>query len=258
MDDPDTQRYDDGFYADQVDGSAESAAVILPILFALHRPESVIDVGCGQGAWLAAAETLGATILTGLDGDWVDREKLRSPRIAFRPTDLAGPIAIERRHDLCLSVEVAEHLPRARAEAFVDALCAASDVVLFSAAVPRQGGTEHVNEERASRWASRFAARDYGVFDLVRGAVWDDARVGWWYRQNCLVYVKRGTPAYATFAAAPAPRPPRDLVHPEAFEAKVDWFLAERARLRGWLERPTLGQAARAVWRALTRGGGTT
>jgi len=251
---PDTARYDDGFYADQVDGSARAAGVVLPLVMGHLAVERVIDVGCGQGAWLAAAESLGARDLTGLDGPWVDRAKLRSARIVFHPTDLAQPLPDHGRHDLAISVEVAEHLPAARADGFVADLCRAADVVLFSAAVPHQGGTEHVNEERASRWIARFAAQGHDCFDLVRGAVWDDARVAWWYRQNLFVFVSRRSPLHARFAGAPLPPAPRDLVHPEAFEAKVGWLEGERQRLQRWTDHPTFGQALRVLWRALTGG----
>lgn len=254
---PDTTRYDAGFYADQVEGSARAAAVVLPLVCGPLRPTRVLDVGCGQGAWLAEAARLGATQLTGLDGPWVDTAALRSPRIAFHPTDLAAPLPDHGRHDLVISVEVAEHLPAARADGFVADLCRAGDVVLFSAAVPHQGGTEHVNEERTSRWAARFAAHGFDAFDVVRGAVWDDVRVAWWYRQNAVVYVARSSAHHATFSALPQPVP-RDLVHPEAFEAKVSWLEADRARLAAQIARPTLRQAIgalrRALWRAL--GGG--
>lgn len=253
MTQPDTARYDEGFYADQVDGSARAAAVVLPLVFAVAKPERVIDIGCGQGAWLAAAESLGARALTGLDGAWVDRAKLRSPRIAFHPTDLAQAIPDHGRHDLCISVEVAEHLAPSRAGAFVAELCRAAEVVLFSAAVPWQGGTEHVNEERASRWVARFAEHGYDCFDLLRGAVWDDARVAWWYRQNLFVFVARDSARHAAFAVAALPTAPRDLVHPDAFESKVSWLERERQRLTLLVAQPTLGQALRAVWRALRR-----
>ncbi len=249
---PDTSAYDGGFYADHAESSPRSAAVVLPLVYSVFKPESVIDIGCGQGSWLAAAEALGSTTLTGLDGAWVDRAKLRSARIDFRPTDLSGAITIEKRHDLCISVEVAEHLPATSADAFVEALCRAADVVLFSAAVPQQGGTEHVNEARASRWAARFDANGYACLDLVRGEVWDDERVAWWYRQNAFVYVARSSPRFATFAAATLPSAPRDLVHPAAFEEKVAWLTAERTRLRQVVEHPSFGQAARAAWRAIS------
>ncbi|MDH5235545.1 MAG: class I SAM-dependent methyltransferase, partial [Gemmatimonadota bacterium] len=117
--------YDAAFYADQAEGSVRSARVVLPIVFAARKPASVIDIGCGQGTWLSVAEELGVQDLTGLDGAWVDRAKLRSARIDFRATDLAAPITLQRRYDLCISVEVAEHLPAASADGFVRALCAA-------------------------------------------------------------------------------------------------------------------------------------
>jgi len=247
--------YDAAFYADQAEGSVRSARVVLPIVFAARKPASVIDIGCGQGTWLSVAEELGVQDLTGLDGAWVDRAKLRSARIDFRATDLAAPITLQRRYDLCISVEVAEHLPAASADGFVRALCAASDVVLFSAAAPHQGGTDHVHEARASAWAARFAANGYDCFDVVRGAVWESPEVAWWYRQNALVFVKHGSPAWVAFQALPRPRAPRDIVHPEAFEGKVAWLEGERARLQRMVDRPSIGQAFRALWRAVARRG---
>lgn len=43
MTQPDTARYDDGFYADQVDGSARAAAVVLPLVMGHLAVERVID-----------------------------------------------------------------------------------------------------------------------------------------------------------------------------------------------------------------------
>lgn len=248
---PRTERYDAGFYADQVDDSARAAAVILPIVFGPLAPERVIDIGCGQGAWLAAAGALGATTLTGLDGAWVERHKLRDPRITFHPTDLAVPFTPPPRHDVCISVEVAEHLPASWADGFVANCCVAADVVVFSAAVPLQGGTEHVNEQRASRWAARFAAQGYDAFDVVRARVWDDARVAWWYRQNVIVYAKRGTAAHHVLASVPASAPPLDLIHPEGFEAKLQFLLDQNASYRTRLDRPTWRQAFGSILRAI-------
>lgn len=219
------QPYDGAFYENQVTGSERSARVILPLIYAVYQPGSVIDIGCGQGAWLAVAGALGSTDLTGVDGAWVDTTRLRHPAIRFKPADLGGVIPVTARHDLCMSLEVAEHLPSEQADRFVDALCGSSDVVLFSAAVRFQGGTAHVNERRASYWAERFADRGYDCVDLVRGAVWNDERVEWWYRQNALVFVKRGTAVAQRLLAAPRPTPPLDLVHPEAFESKMAYLL---------------------------------
>ena len=67
-------------------------------------------------------------------------------------------------------------------------MCKLSDVVLFSAAIPGQGGTHHLNERWPSYWANLFGSAGYDVLDVVRANIWDDARVEWWYRQNLLVF----------------------------------------------------------------------
>jgi hypothetical protein len=41
------------FYDNLADGVARSAAVS-PLILARYRPKRIIDIGCGDGAWLAA------------------------------------------------------------------------------------------------------------------------------------------------------------------------------------------------------------
>lgn len=248
---PDTRSYDQDFYADQLQGSLRSARVILPIVFSLIAPKKVVDVGAGQGAWLAAAEELGCTTLVGLDGNWVDRTRLMSRNIEFRSTDLSTEFVVGGGFDLCISVEVAEHLPAACAPSFVRALCGAADVVLFSAAVPFQGGTEHVNEERASRWIARFEAAGFVPLDLVRGVIWDNESVPYWYRQNVLLFANRDGARFQDLSNQPLPPMPYDVVHPEAFEERMSAAMSEMCRIRDRWERPTLRQALGVFWRAL-------
>lgn len=56
-------------------------------------------------------------------------------------------MTFNRRFDLAMTIEVAEHLTPVRADSFVEDLTRLSDVVLFSAAIPAQGGINHVNEQ---------------------------------------------------------------------------------------------------------------
>jgi hypothetical protein len=95
---------------------------------------------------------------------------------------------IGRRFDLACSLEVAEHLSPSVADQLVLALVKAAPVVLFSAAIPRQGGTSHVNEQWASYWAEKFKRHGYVAIDCLRPALHGDRRVDWWYRQNALIY----------------------------------------------------------------------
>jgi SAM-dependent methyltransferase len=181
--------YGEEFYTFLSSFAIRSAERIVPIVSAALKIESVADFGCGQGAWLSVWKKTGAEI-AGLDGPYVDRKNLLIPNETFIAADLTGPIDMQRRFDLAQSVEVAEHLPSAHAEAFIDTLTAHADAVLFSAAVPGQGGEHHVNEQCLEYWREKFHVRGYESIDLVRPAVQNDVTVQRWYRCNTILYVK--------------------------------------------------------------------
>lgn len=179
--------YDSTFFLRHSSGSTESAKQILPPILDWTGARSLVDVGCGIGDWVRAALDLGVEDVLGIDGRYVDTDDLVIPGDRFLAADLAESLEVARRFDLVLSLEVAEHLPPARATSFVSDLCRLGDVVLFSAAVPGQGGQNHVNEQWQTFWAELFTRNGYEVFDVVRPRVWSDPRVAVWYRQNCFV-----------------------------------------------------------------------
>jgi hypothetical protein len=215
--------YNHAFYQEQMDGSVRSAAAVVPLVLALLPVRSVCDVGCGAGTWLSVFMKHGIADVLGMDGDYVPAEYLRIPRSAFRPTDLCRPIVVGRTFDLAVSLEVGEHLPEASAEGFVRGITRLAPVVLFSAAIPNQGGQDHINEQWPDYWERLFLAQDYRVIDVLRGAVWENDDVEWWYRQNILLYVRErelaNYPALQTAAAEK--QPPRRLVHPLMLEVAV-------------------------------------
>ena len=180
---------------------------MIPLVNELVRPTSVLDVGCATGTWLAEWGSAGVADVTGVDGDYVDRATLRLPVDRFVPADLQQPLSLGRTFDLVQTLEVAEHLDEACADTFVDSLARHGDTILFSAAIPGQGGPHHVNEQWPSYWAAKFARAGYTAYDVIRPRIWTDSRVVVWYRQNILLFA-RGR----AFGDAP---PPLDLVHPE-------------------------------------------
>jgi hypothetical protein len=105
----------------------------------------------------------------------------------------------------------------------VENLCGISDLVFFSAAIPGQGGTHHVNERWLSYWEDLFAARGYRVFDALRNTNWHDQRVEWWYRQNAVLVVRSDrkdlVERIEQFQASSDFPVPRDCVHPEMYLA---------------------------------------
>ena len=171
--------------------ATRSAQVVVSILMDALQPKSVLDLGCGRGAWLGVWKAAGASQVLGVDGDYVDRNDLAVDLSEFRARDLGSAIDLDRRFDLVESLEVAEHLPESRARGFVTDLCRHGDTVLFGAAPPGQGGEHHINEQPYSYWRAFFSELGYDAFDFVRPQITERREVAPWYRYNTLLYVKR-------------------------------------------------------------------
>ncbi|HEV2699146.1 MAG TPA: methyltransferase domain-containing protein [Terriglobales bacterium] len=206
--------YNPKFYR-ELASAQESAREILPLVLDVLKPGSVIDIGCGTGNWLAIAHELGAREILGIDGPWV-KSQLAIPAEKFIEHDLATPLKLDRRFDLALSLEVAEHLPVSGAQTFVRSLCDAADVVVFSAAIPGQGGRRHLNEQWPAYWAKLFADCGYRCHDFLRPRIWNNPRVTWHYAQNSMIFAHSGS--RHPFGEPTAPLP---LVHPVLWSSQV-------------------------------------
>ncbi len=185
------QPYTKQFFQGISEGSRRSAEEIVPLVLSLIRPRNVIDVGCGDGSWLSVFREHGIADVVGVDGDYVDRSKLRIPEDRYVPFDVRKPFRMDRQFGLVVSLEVAEHLPEECASIFVDSLTSLGPVILFSAAIPFQGGTDHVNEQWPDYWVIRFQERGYAPIDCIRKHIWQNEHVEWWYAQNILMFARR-------------------------------------------------------------------
>lgn len=180
-----------------------AAAVIIPnaLGLLLGPVRRVVDIGCGEGWWALEMAELAAKVL-GVDGAHVNH-RLGDRFVAH---DLEQPLPDLGEFDLAICMEVAEHLTPARAESFIADLCKLAPYILFSAAIPGQGGNGHINCRWPSYWADLFEANGYGLNDSIRWRVWSDPSVEFWYRQNVHLAVRNGT--RRTF----------DVVHPEMYD----------------------------------------
>ena len=182
--------YSRGFYERLRDGATRSAEVIVPLVLQFVPASRVVDIGCGDGSWLEVFRKNGVREVVGIDGDYVDRDLLRIPKECFRAGDLTEPFEFDTKFDLAISLEVAEHLPAKCAAVFVEGLTKLAPAVLFSAAIPFQGGDGHVNEQWPEKWAKLFEERGYVAVDCIRKRVWKNEAVEWWYAQNALLFVE--------------------------------------------------------------------
>jgi len=198
-----------------VDSVTKSAKVIAPIICEKFKPKSIIDLGCGIGDWLKVFRDNGVERVVGLDGPWVSDELFIIPKECFQRVDFYDLSPPSKKFDLAVCLEVAEHVDTAIAEKMLDYLCKSSDLVLFSAAIPGQGGHEHINERYQTYWIEKFREHGFSAFDLIRPAVWLDQRVSWWYQQNCIVFANDLAKQKHNLHEQPFIT---DLVHPFLYE----------------------------------------
>jgi SAM-dependent methyltransferase len=173
--------------------SVTGAQAALEYLFKAVMPTSVLDIGCGTGSWLKAAQNLGVADTIGVDGIAVDRKIAVIAERQFVRHDLRLPLDLNRRFDLVICVEVAEHLDREFADTLIDNITRHADRCLFSGACPGQGGTHHVNCQWPEYWQDRFNARGFSCSDKIRWDVWSRNEIEPWYRQNMFVAERSAT-----------------------------------------------------------------
>jgi hypothetical protein len=194
---------------------------------------SAVDFGTAEGAWLVAARQLGATEILGYDLPGTPLDRLKIPVRCFVERDLSLPITPDRSFDIAISTEVAEHVDPDRVAVFIANVAAASDLVLFSAALPYQGGIGHQNELWAEYWAKRFQDHGFACFDILRPHFWHDGSIRSYYRQNIFLYA-RGAPAIEleNQGFKPTARP-LSLVHPEQYLKAIGRALPPELRRIG-------------------------
>jgi hypothetical protein len=221
--------YTPEWFSHQSQDSIESAKIVVPLILERHHPKSVIEFGCGVGAWGSIFIKNGISKYIGVDGSYINLDQLLFDQAFFRTQDLNESNFIEK-FDLCICLETAEHIIEENARQLVSTLCKSADVIIFSAAIPAQSGTNHVNEQWQSYWAGIF--RDFGFEPdtQLREELWHESRVSWWYIQNLVTYKKvKHMPSIANTI---------DVVHPRAYEylaldrdqrlQERDWAVYER------------------------------
>jgi SAM-dependent methyltransferase len=215
--------YKDDFYEKHRTEVLRSARVVVPLVLKHIQPTSVVDIGCGLGSWLRVFGEYGISDVVGVDSQHMPVKKLEIPVSNFRVADLMAPLNLDRRFDLALCLEVAEHLPEKAAPILIDSLVRSAPLVLFSAAVPHQGGTHHVNEQWPQYWAGKLKEHGYVACDCFRLSLWHHEEVAFYYIQNLLLFANGEALArYPSLRAHVIDGPVPALVHPDNYLNRAD------------------------------------
>lgn len=213
------------FYDGQKESSFQSAKVILPVVLNIlgnRKIKSAVDFGCGVGTWLAVFQSIvpDAEVM-GMDGGAAEESQFFIPQKCFEKTDVSQSVFLKKKYDICFSLEVAEHVPEEQRDAYVNNLCRSSDIILFSAALKGQGGTGHVNEQPLSYWIDVFGKAGYDYIDGIRTSIWNNEKVSYWYKQNIVLFVRRGTMDMDDCRSRCQAMPVVDVVHPLAIQTSL-------------------------------------
>jgi SAM-dependent methyltransferase len=187
---------------------------VLPVINQMFKPTSILDVGCGRGTWLKIAIEHGVLDCFGLDGIEVSDEEFYVSKKYFKQCDLSNAWRLDRKFDLILCLEVAEHLPPESSNKLVSSLAVHSDTIIFSAACPHQGGQGHINCQWPVYWQEIFNTHGFTCSDTLRPLIWNLSFPEYWYKQNIFVAkkdpVNAGTESRIT-----------SMVHPDLYEGYV-------------------------------------
>ena len=217
---------------DEITHNSSAAEQVLPVLFEIYKPSSILDVGCGLGNWIEVAKKLSGAKIIGVDGDYVDRRLLKIEENEFVEKDLTKTFDLNRKFDLAICLEVAEHLPEASAEGFIKSITNHSDVIIFSAALPGQGGQHHINEQWPSYWQEHFNNCGFEMMDFFRFKIWNNPKIEYWYKQNLFLVVRKGHKLAKNEAEIAY-----SLVHPELLELIHEQYQNKILLLKGTIHK---------------------
>ena len=187
-----------------------SAEIIVPFLLSRYHPRDLLDIGCARGLWASIAHAAGVFVF-GIDDAEIPPDKLLIPEDRYIRLDFESDIrSVRADYDMALCLEVAEHLTPGSGDRLVEWLCRSAKTIVWSAAVPFQGGSGHINEQWPSYWHERFRKLGFEPDGMPRLALWHTKSIQPYYRQNLMVYQRDGGPSVFT----------QDLVHPDLWTYK--------------------------------------
>jgi SAM-dependent methyltransferase len=156
------QGYSETYYNGIESANSHVYQLLAETLTEVFKPTSVADVGCGSGGISAALRHSGVEQVYPFDFSQASVDMtIRRGFANARRLDLTQAQDIPATADLCLCLEVAEHIPRKFERHLVSLLSQVAPVLIFTAAPPGQGGHLHVNLRSQDHWKQLF--REQGM-----------------------------------------------------------------------------------------------
>ena len=185
--------YKKKFYKNRNKDTVYSAKKIISLIETEFNKDSlIVDVGCGTGTWLSVLENEYSCKTIGYEGQWIEKHLYEANGELFKMNFENDNLVFDKvkKIDLIICLEVFEHLSNKKCLELIDIFSQNSDLILFSAAIPNQGGTNHINEKKLSYWVKLFNEKGFNLVDNIRNKIWEDNQIKFWYRQNIVLFSK--------------------------------------------------------------------
>jgi SAM-dependent methyltransferase len=176
--------YTESYYENITEDATRSRDAVFEIL-GIDKSVTVVDCGGGTGGW-----GVGLKNYTCIDYRVPLDALLINPE-QYIDQDLRKPFNMGEKFDVVISCEVIEHLEEEFTDTFIDNVCRLvkdDGVIIFSGAVPNQGGNNHLTERFQTHWAKKF--RERGFYGTQHPCIKRDERIALYYRQNIVIYKK--------------------------------------------------------------------
>ena len=149
------------------------------------KPKNVLDVGCGSGGYIWYLQYLGCKEVSG-----ISEKSLIIPENKYIKHDLAQSFDLEKKYDLVICLEVAEHLSENAALKLIKDIDKHSKrIIVFSAAEINQPGKDHINCKKIDYWIDLWNNLGWETDDFATMQFRALSTFSW-LRRNPLILIK--------------------------------------------------------------------
>ena len=149
---------DTSYFQQIIDEETLQAERLAEVIQQLYQPTSVTDFGCATGLYLEPYAAKGIAV-HGYDNSAPALALTRLPD-SVHLADLTMPTKVAKS-DVSICLEVLEHIDAENAVKVAKTIAKNSNILVFSAAHPGQGGDGHINCRPKDYWQGVFHA--YGM-----------------------------------------------------------------------------------------------
>ncbi|HEX3803725.1 MAG TPA: methyltransferase domain-containing protein [Solirubrobacteraceae bacterium] len=171
---------------------ADAPGVVKVVEEVFPEAQTFLDVGAGSGGFAAEVKRTGRRI-TACEYNKVGRWFTGLQGVVSHPFDLnaSSPAPdVTGKFDIVYSFEVGEHLPPELGRRMVAFIAEHAHQVVFTAAIPGQGGMGHVNEQPPEYWVELFTDAGMQFDEALTSQVrerFHQERLAPWFEKNAIV-----------------------------------------------------------------------